>query len=249
MRHAPHRAPSFRLQQVRVVSNRLLSPTMRRITLTGACLSGFVTGLPAQWLKLYAPMSLGDLGDIGRAYTIRAYRPDETEVDIDIALHRSGPLAMWAASAWEGQSLAISGARGGYRIGPAAQWLMLAGDVTALPALSTILESLPQGFPVKVCVNLSDPAELKLLPLSSHTELHWMVQGRSANASRANLQAIVASAGAFSGPGQAWVAGEASVVAAVGRYLMRDLGMAASAIHPFGFWKRRVSEYKDMAVG
>lgn len=249
MRHALRRANGSRLQQVRVVRNRMLSPFLRRITLAGACLSGYVTGLPAQWIKLYAPMSLSDLGDIGRAYTIRAYRPDEKEIDIDIALHRQGPLTMWAASAWEGQSLAISGARGGYTIAPGAQWLMLAGDVTAVPAISTILETLPQEFPVKVCVNLSDASELDLLPVSRHTELYWMVQGRGARASRGNLQAIVASAGAFNGPGQAWIAGEASVAAAVGKYLLRDVGMAAASVHPFGFWKRRIREYKDMAVG
>lgn len=249
MRNALRRAAGLRLQQVRVARNRVLSPALRRITLAGATPTGFLPGRPAQWLKLYAPMCLGDLGDIGRAYTIRAYRPDEQEVDIDIALHGRGPLTTWAADAWEGQSLAISGARGGYTIAPGTQWLLLAGDVTALPALSTILESLPQGFPVRVCVNLSDASELELLPVSRCAALYWMVQERGTRAPRANLQAMVASAGIFDGVGQAWIAGEASVTTAVGKYLMREVGMDAASVHTFGFWKRGVREYKDMAVG
>lgn len=243
------RAASMRLRPVKVSRIAELSSALRRITFSGAALEGFLPDCPAQWLTLFAPMSLGDLGDVGRAYTIRHYRPELQEVDIDIALHDGGPLSRWAASAWAGQVLKMSGARGGYVVAPEAPWLLLAGDASALPAIATIIEAQAPEKMVKVCLELGDERDLDCLPGSRPFELHWAVRRRRARAMQGALLPLVEAVTLPAGAGQAWLGGEATVVRNVRQYLMTARYLASAQVHGVAHWKRRERDHVDMAAG
>ena len=52
-------------------------------------------------------------------------------------------MATWAATAEPGDPVAISGTGRGYAIDADAPRFLLAGDESALPAISTILDALP----------------------------------------------------------------------------------------------------------
>lgn len=201
------RAASMQLRTVQVSRVQVLSPALWRITLAGAALDGYLPDCPAQWLKLYAPMCLGDLGDIGRAYTIRQYRPVLREVDIDIMLHDSGPLSRWAASAWKGKALQMSGARGGYPVPSASSWMLLAGDAVALPAIATIIEAVPDGTALKVCLEVGHESDLDTLPSTRPFELHWAIRRPRAKQVQSSLLALVEGARLPPGQGQVWLAG------------------------------------------
>jgi NADPH-dependent ferric siderophore reductase len=249
MRADRRRVNSLKLFTVSISQVRDLSPHIRRITLSGACLTGYLSGMPAQWVKLFAPMGLGDLGDVGRAYTIRHYRPHLCEVDIDVSLLDSGPLSRWAASAWVGQALRMSDARGGYAIADDIEWMLLAGDMSAVPAIATILEALPENVRAKICVDVRDVADLSVLPARSRTELHWSIQGHGARAPRGTLLALIRAVGIPPGAGRIWVAAEHSSVASIRKHAISDCGQAAERVHHFSYWKRGKQEFKDMAVG
>jgi NADPH-dependent ferric siderophore reductase len=99
-----------------------------------------------------------------RTYTVRRARVSgaRPEIDIDFVLHgegpQSGPGSGWAAQARPGQRLTIIGpcarsqAYGGIEWRPPASAagtavrVLLAGDETAVPAIGSILESLPEGY-------------------------------------------------------------------------------------------------------
>src|SRR3712207_604915 len=85
-----------------------------------------------------------------RTYTVRAVRPEFAEVDIDFAAHGDiGPASAWVRRAAEGDQLVLVGPdaegedpRAGIEWAPgSATSLLLAGDETAVPAISAILES------------------------------------------------------------------------------------------------------------
>ncbi|MBO0983690.1 siderophore-interacting protein [Rathayibacter sp. SD072] len=87
-----------------------------------------------------------------RTYTIRAVRPELSEVDIDFVAHGdSGPASAWVGTAAPGAEVVIIAPDsrselpgGGVEWHPgAATSLLLAGDETAVPAIGAILESLP----------------------------------------------------------------------------------------------------------
>lgn len=120
-----HEIKRRRLEVLRVVD---LTPRMRRITLGGPELAGFVSLGTDDHVKLLFPQNaeqaaaletlvLGAGKDNGplpemRDYTPRRYDLDALELDIDFVLHGDGPASTWAEQAKPGQFLHIGGPRG-----------------------------------------------------------------------------------------------------------------------------------------
>src|SRR5690606_21164117 len=81
-----------------------------------------------------------------RTYTVRAWDPDALELTLDFVHHGDEGLAgPWAANARPGDELFMLGPGGGYAPDPGADWHLLAGDESALPAIAASLEALPEG--------------------------------------------------------------------------------------------------------
>jgi NADPH-dependent ferric siderophore reductase len=113
-----------------------------------------------------------------RTYTVREVRPEASEFDVDIALHgRIGPASSWAIDAAVGDRIVVcvphTGYTGGFHGG--VDWrppgevdrILIAGDETALPAISGILERLPanaRGIAVVEVPDAHDAAALSTPP-------------------------------------------------------------------------------------
>ena len=102
-----------------------LTPRMRRITLGGAQLQGFISLGSDDHVKLLfannpaeqAAMDALDLPKEGVKPTMREYTPRRidlvnNELDLDFVLHGDGPASTWAAQAKPGHTLNIAGPRG-----------------------------------------------------------------------------------------------------------------------------------------
>src|SRR4051794_23652905 len=173
-------APAYRFFRTRVLRSVRLSPSFVRLTLGGPELTGFGAAGDDQRIKFVLPRDgqpFEELLSCGpswyaeycalpderrpflRTYTVRAYRPDPAELDVDVVLHglddgHPGPAAAWAAAALPGDALVVLGPdRPGSGRAWAAEWappasartLLLAGDETAAPAIASIVEALPSG--------------------------------------------------------------------------------------------------------
>ena len=109
-----------------------------------------------------------------RTYTVRQVRPEASEFDVDIALHgRLGPASAWALGASVGDRIIVcvphTGYAGGFHGGvdwrPPAEVdrVLIAGDETALPAVSGILERLPAGARGIAVVEVPDATDARAL--------------------------------------------------------------------------------------
>ena len=77
-----------------------------------------------------------------RTYTVSAQRDDE--IDVDFALHEAeGPASMWARNAQAGDQVLVGGPGPKKLINNDADWFLLVGDMTALPAITVNLAQLP----------------------------------------------------------------------------------------------------------
>ncbi len=131
-----------------------------------------------------------------RTYTVRESRcgAADPEIDVDFVLHfdanGGGPAAQWAAGAVPGSTVWLIGpnaaaaqcataeAYGGveWRPGLASQ-VLLAGDETAVPAISAILESLPPDIGGCAFLEVPDAADVQALTTSSSVDITWLVRG------------------------------------------------------------------------
>jgi NADPH-dependent ferric siderophore reductase len=119
-------------------------------------------------LGLTPPYDLAALRDslppgrqpVTRTYTLRRADPRRQQVDIDFVVHGDeGIAAPWAARAEPGDVLTMSGAGGAYRPDPGSDWHLLAGDESALPAICSALEALPDDARGIAYLETSDPGE------------------------------------------------------------------------------------------
>lgn len=111
-------------------------------------------GADESWFTTWMDIPPAERGHM-RTYTIREVRGcgGETRIVVDFVIHlgagTTGPGSVWAAAAKVGDRLIILAPRkgvdfGGIEFDPgAATNLLLIGDETAVPAISSILEDLP----------------------------------------------------------------------------------------------------------
>lgn len=256
--------PQYRAVSISRVKN--ITPHMRRITVTGPELAGFSTQGVAGHVRVLLPAPGQDTpalpvwGPDGPVYaegvprpTSRAYTPrrwDERalELDIDFVLHGdNGPASAWAARAKVGDKLVVVAPRRAFQPDPAADWHLIAGDESALPAIATILEVLPASTWAMVYVEVSDPLEEQPLPSAARVEIHWLYRRDGAPGSK--LEPAVRAVTFPKGEGRAWVACEAGVMRNIRRHLINDRAMDRAAINTQGYWKAGAANHPDHDTG
>ncbi|WP_199433898.1 siderophore-interacting protein [Qaidamihabitans albus] len=257
---------SLTYRSMRVGTVRRLTRHLVRITFTGEDLRDFTDVAPDQYLKVFFPLRdeerprlpppiSGDVmswyrtylampDDVRppmRTYTVRAFRAEVPELDIDFVLHPdSGPAARWAASAAPGAEVAFLGPSGLYAVPRDTDWQLLVGDESAIPAIGAILESLPAGFPARVFVEV-DSAEHELrLDTAGEVDVRWVHRGGARHG--AAVLAAVRTAAFPAGQPYAWLSGEAGMVKFLRRHLVRERGVDKRAITFTGYWRLGRSE-------
>src|SRR3712207_4699041 len=102
------------------------------------------------------------------------------------------------------------GPGGAYTPDPEADWHLLVGDETTLPAIAASLERLPAGARAFAFVEVADASEEQELDVPAGAELTWVHRGDGVAGTA--LVAAVLSAPLPEGTPQAFVHGEAGAV-------------------------------------
>ncbi|GAA2070630.1 siderophore-interacting protein [Microbacterium hatanonis] len=128
-----------------------------------------------------------------RTYTVRRVAPEAREIDVDFVVHHdAGPAGEWAANAHVGQELVVVGpdersehSRLGLDFHPGtARRLLLAGDETAVPAISAILESLPAGIEVDAFLEVPTTGDALTLDAPATHRVTWIPREDAAHGAR-----------------------------------------------------------------
>ncbi|MFV9475436.1 siderophore-interacting protein [Advenella sp. RU8] len=182
----------IRLLQVKRITP--LSPSIRRITLSGNDLNGFVSASFDDHIKLFLPDLPGQKPNmpvleekgikfdehrpkpLTRDYTPRRYNPDTNELDIDFVLNHEGPATSWASQAEVGHYLGVAGPRGSFVIPAGFDWHLLMGDETAIPAIARRLEELPASCKAIVIIKIASDDSKIPLQGQCDFEVRWVQQ-------------------------------------------------------------------------
>ncbi|WP_415766620.1 siderophore-interacting protein [Pseudomonas sp. ZB1P45] len=241
-----HEIKRRRLEVLRVVD---LTPRMRRITLGGPELAGFVSLGTDDHVKLLFPQNeaqqaaletlvLGAGKDNGPMPAMRDYTPrridlDALELDIDFVLHGDGPASTWAEQAKPGQFLHIGGPRGSMIVPDIFDSYLLIGDETAIPAIARRLEGLAANRRALVIIEVENGAEQQKLDSVAQVNVIWVLREGGSN----NLLNTVKQLQVPSGNLYAWVATESKVSRQIRQVLLDEHGLNEQSVKAVGYWR------------
>ena len=222
-----------------VIRSQPITPHMLRVTLGGSGLTDFPPDQESAYVKLVFPQP-AEARPIVRTYTVSAQRRDE--IDVDFALHTAeGPATAWALSALPGNQILVGGPGPKTLINNDADWFLLAGDMTALPAIKVNLAYLPehaQGYVVLEVVNEND---IQPLNVPSGIEVHWVVNSNPAVAGSPLLDRVKRLTWL---PGQpaVWAACEFHGMRALRKYFKIERQLPKDSLYISSYWKIGNSE-------
>jgi NADPH-dependent ferric siderophore reductase len=226
---------STRAQQydAEVLRRERLSDHLVRLVLGGPGLAGFVsTGIPDEWVGLVVPGQFQS-----RYYTVRSWTG--SELTLDVVVHDVGLVTEWAAREVVGDTVTITEPKGSFAMAADAGWLILVGDLTALPAMARIAES--ATVPTRIWAEVPDDMSTYLPTGADVTWLATPGEGQS------RLAEAVESIEWPAGDGYFWMAGESAQMRAIRKHLMRERRLPSSTYDVMGYW-RGVAQRQPRAV-
>ena len=92
-----------------------------------------------------------------------------------------GIAGPWASTAQPGQPAYLMGPSGAYAPDPGADWHLLAGDESALPAIARSLEALPADAVAQVFIEVAGADDEIELHSPADVEVKWIYRGGRAD--------------------------------------------------------------------
>jgi NADPH-dependent ferric siderophore reductase len=207
-----------------VVRREQISPHLVRLALSVPGLRS--TGVPDEWVGLVVPGQFQV-----RYYTVRALTDDELVVDV--VVHDQGLVTGWATGDCLGDRVVVTGPQSSFSLPDEASWILLVGDLTAMPAMARIAEGLGEAGRRSTRIWAEVPDDLAgYLPAGA--DVTWLeppAPGQS------RLAEVVESIDWPEGQGYFWMAGESAQMRAIRKHLMRERRLPSTAYDVMGYWR------------
>lgn len=240
-----------------VINTRKLTTNMQRLTLGGNELNEFPVGQEGVYIKLVFPQE-GSGKDSVRTYTIIEQRYDSQEntqeIDIDFVIHEPphGPASNLALQAKVGDQVMLSGPGAKKEVLLEADWFLIAGDMTALPAISVLLKKLPENAKGYLVLEIIDESDRQELTLPANIEVHWVITEHAAetadDATETAFSAKVKSLTFLTGTVSVWVACEFTTMRNLRKYFKFERSIEKKALYISSYWKKGLAEDQHKVV-
>ena len=178
------------------------------------------TGVPDEWVALTVPGQFQT-----RYYTVRALA--EGALTLDVVVHEQGLVTQWAQTDCVGDPVGLSAPKGSFELPADAGWVVLAGDLTGLPAVARIAESVG-SLPVQIHAEVPDGP----MPDYVAADVTW----HHAPSGTSSMAEMVRGLSWPSGPGYFWMAGESAQMRDIRRHVRHDLGWDNRHCDVMGYW-------------
>jgi NADPH-dependent ferric siderophore reductase len=206
--------------------------------------------VPAKANKMFGYLKFLRIPDgerpVMRNYSVRAYRAATTdagaEIDVDFVLHGSasdgtaGPASQWAETCRAGEHVLIIDEGLTFNPERGTERVVLVGDETAMPAISSICASLPSHAEGLALIEVPSAADALDFPRPEGVEVRWFVRSHDEAPGALALGALRESA-LPPHPFHAYAAGEQSLASGVRKHLVGDRGVDKGAVSFCGYWK------------
>jgi NADPH-dependent ferric siderophore reductase len=243
-----------------VVEKVWLTPSLVRVSLGGGDLERFsmveatdayvnLAFAPegAPYDDTFDPARVRELHDkqwwpVRRRYTVSSWNPEAHELTIDFVVHGDlGVAGAWAGRAAVGDVLVFEGPSGGYLPATDADWLLMVGDESALPAIAASLTKVPAGTLTIVRLLCDGPEHELELPCPGNLGLAWVHRlgdGRDGELLAESVRDLPFPRGRV----HAFIHGEATEIREIRRHLLADRGLTRQDMSCSPYWRRDMTD-------
>ncbi|UJB72393.1 siderophore-interacting protein (plasmid) [Acaryochloris sp. 'Moss Beach'] len=217
---------------------------MRRIVLRGNDLQDFPVGQESAHVKVIVPQPGETKPKLEfnsgakkwiRSYTVRAFDTEQHRLTIDFSVNNhSGIVADWAVQARPGDYLGIGGPGPVKHTDFSADWHLIVGDFSALPALAATVEKLPTSSKGYVLAQVPTVQDQQHIDVPPNMNFQWIVNPDvSCNELLKHIQKI----DWMDGQPAIFIAGEESQMKAMHGYVKTQPGYTKTKTYASGYWK------------
>jgi NADPH-dependent ferric siderophore reductase len=247
-----------------VLRTQQLTPALVRLVLGGP---GLVEFRPAEGTDAYVNVAIPPAGaaygpvfdpdevkatrpreewPARRRYTVRHWDEAARELTLDVVVHGdAGAAGPWARTAEPGDVLVMTGPSAGYRPDPEADWHLLVGDESALPAIAATLEALPAGAHALVRLVCDGPEHEVPCESDADVDLVWLHRSPDQPTPLPSaVEALTFPAGRV----HAFVHGEADEIRVIRRHLLTERGLTRADMSCSPYWRRTMTDEAWRAV-
>lgn len=234
-----------------VKSAIFLTPNMRRLTLGGDALTNFPADSEGAHIKLLFDQTVQKETSMQkpamRTYTVAQQRSAQNEIDIDFMLHDSkngtehAIAAPWSLAAKPGDTIGLFGPGLASYINLDADCFLLAADMTALPALTVSLKTLPSNAKAKVFIEILSAEDKQSLAHPDGVEIVWLINDEPGS-DASPLYHAIQQADWPEGRVAAWVACEFKTMKKIRSYLKGERDLKKSHLYISSYWKKGDNE-------
>lgn len=174
---------------------------------------------------------------VTRTYTIRHIDREQKQIWVDFVIHGdSGIAGPWAAHVQPGEKISFFGPGSGYAPRPEADFHLLAGDESALPAIAAAVESMDAEARGVVALDVADEQEEISFAAPEGVEVRWLHRGGDFTPENAQLAEHLKDLELPEGDVQVFVHGEREQMKLVRRLLVQDRGMDRREMSLSAYW-------------
>ncbi|MEM9311816.1 MAG: siderophore-interacting protein [Pseudomonadota bacterium] len=231
-----------------VTDTRRVSPSMHQITLEGDALLDFPQDQDGGYFKLILEPGSEGQKALMRTYTIRRQRA--RALDVLFALHgghAAGPATSWALEAELGDPMTIRGPGPAKPSPGACDFYLIAGDMSALPAISANLERMDRSAKGVAVLEIQHEEDAIAIAAPEGVALRWIVNpepGLHPDLLVDALRKIERPHGTLAG----WAACEFEAMKKLRAYLRDEIGVAPANLYTSSYWKLGLNETEHKVV-
>lgn len=247
-----------------------IAPRLVSVWVTGDALESFQIDAPTGHIKVFLPLPGQDAPllpeflpegqvvavderPVVRTYTPRRFDPRTRMLEVQFLLHGVGPASEWAERVRVGDKLAVAGPGGRFSLDPTVRHWWIAGDESAIPAVGTLLEALPESASAEVHLEVTDADDEIELSSPAKTSITWHHRraialpdgalGWGAELDEAARAAVIPDGAVV------WVACEAAAMRGIRKHFLADRGLSASSLVTRGYWRLGEANHPDHDYG
>lgn len=152
--------------------------------------------------------------------------------------HGVGPATRWAYAVQPGEDIQIAGPKACALQPEGADWLLIAGDETALPAIGRWLEEMPADTRGQVFIEVDQDDHVQTIDHPEGVQITWLPRNGAEAGTTTALYDAITTCDWWDGTCFAWVAAETLTLVPIRRWLRREKGLPKEQVDVSGYWRR-----------